>query len=122
MNKDEYVNMVNLLIRVTDGRLLQWTEIEDGYSTTIGKCKMSLSSIYDADVNINEYNLQLYNSEGRNFESFNCNESDEEYPLVDKLHNSVRDSIYHIKESEKDIMDNLKTMANKIPEDNDLQF
>lgn len=38
MNKDEYVNMVNLLIRVTDGRLLQWTEIEDGYSATIGKC------------------------------------------------------------------------------------
>ena len=122
MNKDEYVNMVNLLIRVTDGRFLQWTEIEDGYSATIGKCQVNLFSIYEADVNINEYNLQLYNSEGRNFESFNCNESDEEYPLVDKLHNSVRDSIYHIKESEKDIMDNLKTMANKILEDNDLQF
>lgn len=122
MNKVEYDNMVNLLIKVTDGRLLQWTEIEDGYSTTIGKCKVSLFSIYDTDVNINEYNLQLYNSEGRNFESFNCNESDEEYPLVDKLHNSVRDSIYHIKESEKDIMDNLEAMANKIPEDNDLPF
>lgn len=122
MNKVEYDNMVNLLIKVTDGRLLQWTEIEDGYSTTIGKCKMSLSSIYDADVNINEYNLQLYNSEGRNFESFNCNESDEEYPLVDKLHNSVRDSIYHIKESEKDIMDNLEKMAKQIPVDDDLPF
>lgn len=122
MNKVEYDNMVNLLIKVTDGRLLQWTEIEDGYSTTIGKCKMSLSSIYDADVNINEYNLQLYNSEGRNFESFNCNESDEEYPLLDKLYSSVRDSIFHIKESEKNIMDNLEAMAKKIPVDDDLPF
>lgn len=122
MNKVEYDNMVNLLIKVTDGRLLQWTEIEDGYSTAIGKCKVSLFSIYDTDVNINEYNLKLYNSEGRNFEGFNCNESDEEYPLLDKLYGSIRDSIFHIKESEKDILDNLEAMAKNIPEDNDLPF
>lgn len=122
MNKVEYGNMINLLIKVTDGRLLQWTEIEDGYSTTIGKCKVSLSSIYDTDVNINEYNLQLYNSEGRNFEGFSCNESDGEYPLLEELYNSVRDSIFHIKESEKNIMDNLEAMAKKIPEDDGLPF
>lgn len=122
MNKVEYCNMVSLLIKVTDGRLLNWTEMEDGYSTTIGKCKVSLSSIYDTDVNINEYNLQLYNFEGKNFEGFSCNESDEEYPLLEELYNSVRDSIFHIKESEKNIMDNLEAMAKKIPEDNGLPF
>lgn len=83
---------------------------------------MNLFSIYEADVNINEYNLQLYNADGRNFEGFSCNDSDEEYTLFDKLYDAIRDSIFHIKESEKDIMDNLEKRAKQIPEDDALPF
>ena len=113
MKTFDYNKMVNLLIQVTDGRLLNWTKIEDGYKATIGNCSVSIFSIYDPSVNISEYRLQLYNADDLNFDGINCDESNEEYSLFDTLYNSIRDSYYHIKESEKDIMDSLNEMVKK---------
>lgn len=122
MNTTEYNNMVSLLIRVTNSRLLAWTAYENVFSTKVGGCSVQLSSYYDTSVNINEYSLGLFNANGEQFETFSYNESDGGYSQLDELYNAIRDSIYHITESEKVIMDTLEELSKKIPEDNELPF
>lgn len=122
MTTSDYENMVSMLIRVTDNRLLDWTEDEKGFTASVGNCSIRLSTYYDTSVNINEYVLSLFNTKGEKFESFSYDESDNEYSKLDTLYHSIRDSIYHITESEKNILDSLEDMSKKIPEDSELSF
>lgn len=80
-----------------------------------------MSTDYDSSVGINEYTLSLYNAKGEKFNSYTYNESSQEYVILDQLYTSIRDSIYHISESEQDIMDSLGKLNSQIPED-DLPF
>ncbi|MCH3980535.1 MAG: hypothetical protein LKE41_01190 [Prevotella sp.] len=117
MNTSEYADMVSMLIRATDYKKLSWTESENNFTAKVGECSIQLSIYYDTSLNINEYILTLFNSNGDKFETFNYNETDSEYSQLDTLYNSIRDSIYHITESEKDIMDSLQNMTKDIPDD-----
>lgn len=117
MNASEYSNMVTMLTNVTSYRLLKWNVVESGYTTKVGECTITLSTDYDTSVNVNEYTLTLYNANGERFETFNFNESDSEYSQLDSLYKAIRDSIYHITESEESIMKTLKDLSSKIPDD-----
>ena len=122
MNDFNFNELVGLLTRVTTYRKLQWTPTSEGpFDAKIGKCTIEMSTDYDSSVGINEYTLSLYNAKGEKFNSYTYNESSQEYVILDQLYTSIRDSIYHISESEQDIMDSLGKLNSQIPED-DLPF
>jgi len=116
MTVKEYNEMISKLKDATDLRMLSW-EKKDGnndssFSSTVGKCRLDINSYYDNMIDDDTYSLCLYNEKGEVFRILNYSPSNNNSQFVElpNLYASVRDSYYHITESEKNIMDTLNSM------------
>lgn len=124
MSNFNFDSLVDLLIKATDNNKLGWQASADGrgYSAKVGKCTVTLTSDYDSSIGINEYDLLLFNAKGERFESFSYNETAVEYSKLNRLYDSIRDGLYHITESERDIMDTLTSISEQIDADDTIPF
>ena len=112
MLNEQYKEMVSMLISATKGKKLKWSEIQNGFTTRINGCPIELLSYYDSSVGYSGYTLSLSNKNEKQFCSFDKTETidHEDYKELDLLYQTIRDSIFHITESEANILDGLKQM------------
>lgn len=122
MKREDYTSMVDMLISTTLNKKIKWEEEANSFSTTIGGCKLKLTSTYDFTVNASSYSLELFNREGELFETFSYSEDvdEENFRQLDCLYNVIKDIKLKISESEKYIMEGLKRLMN--PFDDGLPF
>lgn len=115
MTDEQYTEMVDMLISVTKDKKLSWSELTNGFCTQINGCSLKLITYYDSAIGYSGYTLVLLNQEGKEFCSFDKAEAidDVEYRHLDLLYQTIRDSILHITESEKNILDGLKELLNQ---------
>lgn len=115
MTNEQYQRMLDMLIVATQKRKLDWHESKEYYSVQIGDCAIHLTSDYDYDVGETFYTISLYNSDNQKFADYYISNSsvddDQEYEKIRNLYESVKDSIYRITESEKNILDNLEELT-----------
>lgn len=116
MTQQQYNDMVEMLISATKNGKLKWDELTGKFKTKVNNCPISLSYTYDLTINDSVYLLSLSNSSGHQFASYSFSESDAgiSYKRLEDLYSAIKDSIYHISESENNILNGLKYMTGTI--------
>lgn len=128
MNKETYTHMVNMLIKATQQKKIEWQEDKphNAFFTMINHCAITISSVYDITLEETSYALTLANSHNEVFSTYSFSDAtdEEEYEQLKSLYLAIRDVLYQITESENLIMQGLESMlANSKKEDvDDLPF
>lgn len=118
MNNDELLALVDLLYRATQEQKIKWeTTIvtnQPGYMTYVDNCSLSFTVYYDPIDACYVAAIDLRNRNNVSFFKYTYPQPDysEIYTCIDNLMGLVRDQIYLISESKKQIFDKLNEMLN----------
>ncbi len=113
MNKDEFLEMIEMLTSATVLNRLDWKQIDlEVFDAEINGCRIRLQSYFDFSVGEAFCSIRLYNKKNIEFASYSFSEvtDTKEYKLLHKLFNTIRDIFYKISESESAIMSGLKEL------------
>lgn len=113
MTEEQFIKMIEMLVETTRKDKLKWNENGGRFITSVGGCKIILSSNYDVSIDSSYFKLALHNKEGKEFASHTYFDSTDKakYEELAKLYNVINDRYYKISESEKIILEGLEELT-----------
>ena len=113
MTEEQFIKMIEMLVEATRKDKLKWDENGGRFITSVGSCKIILSSNYEVSIDSFYFKLALYNEEGKEFASYIYSDSTDKtkYAELAKLYNVINDRYYKISESEKIILEGLEELT-----------
>ena len=109
METNKFSKIIEMLTSATEKNSINWTEVNNDFSTSVSGCKITVSSCFDSFTNEYYVSVAFFNDEGVQFDNVLLYQaSDEMYNGIMKLYNLISDKYYKKTESENKILNGLK--------------